>query len=106
MNGQQCSKQAPTVERRGAEMLFFLVVSVIGIIALGNGLTGLFEPGQGVNFLWLTVSLGAILLLTSQMGRVHQSWPRRHDSKSQQAQPAPQEALAGEPLAQAEEREG
>ncbi len=86
-------------------MLFFLVVSVIGIYALGNGLTGLFEPGQGVNFLWLTISLGAILLLTSQMGRVHQSWPRRPDSKSQQGQPAPQEAVAGEPPAHTEERE-
>jgi hypothetical protein len=102
---EQQRKQAPTVERRGAEMLVFLVVSVIGIYALGNGLTGLFEPGQGVNLLWLTVSLGAMLLLASQMGRVQESWPRRRDSKSQQAQPAPQEAVAGEAPAQAEERE-
>lgn len=105
MSQQQRRKQAPTVERRGVEMLVFLVVSLIGIYALGNGLTGLFEPGQGVNFLWLTVSLGAILLLTSQMGRVHESWPRHRDSKSQQTQPPTQEAVAGEPLAQAEERE-
>lgn len=106
MSEEQRCKQAPAVERRGAEMLFFLVVSVIGVIALGNGLTGLFEPGQGINFLWLTISLGAILLLTSQMGRVHESWPRRRDSKSQQAQPAPQEVVAREPLAHIEEREG
>ncbi len=102
---EQQRKQAPTVERRGAEMLLFLVVSVIGIYALGNGLTGLFEPGKAINLLWLTVSLGAMLLLASQMGRVHESWPRRRDGKSQQAQLATQEAVAEEPPAQREERE-
>jgi hypothetical protein len=102
---EQPRKQAPTVERRGAEMLLFLVVSAIGIYALGNGLTGLFEPGKGINLLWLTVSLGAMLLLVSQMGRVHENWPRRRDRKSQQAQPLTQEVVAGEPLAHSEERE-
>ena len=43
---QRDTKGAKRVNnRQGMEMLLFLVVSVIGIYALGNGLTGLFEPG-------------------------------------------------------------
>lgn len=63
--------------RRGVEMLGFLVVSALGIFALGNGLTGLFEAGKSINLLWLAVSLAAMMILWSQMRRVKDTWPRR-----------------------------
>ena len=69
--------------RRGAEMLLFVIVSALGIYALGNGLTGLFEPGQSINLLWLAVSGLAMMILFAQMGRVHDTWPSR---KAQQAE--------------------
>lgn len=73
--------------RHGAEMLVFLVVSIIGIYALGQGLTGLFEPGQGINLLWLAVALGALLILGAQMGRVQDTWPhRQQEARPQQAE--------------------
>jgi hypothetical protein len=91
--------------RQGMEMLLFLVVSVIGIYALGNGLTGLFEPGKGINLLWLAVAVAAMMILFAQMGRVHDTWPSRRTTQHQQVQPATQEVVAQEPLAQSEERE-
>ncbi len=103
MNEQQ-RKQAPTTGQRGAEMLLFLVVSVIGIYALGNGLTGLFEPGKTINLLWLAVSGVAMLILFAQMGRVHDTWPRRRDKRDQQVQSAIQEVVAKAPPVQSEER--
>jgi hypothetical protein len=77
--------QTPEAESKhqGAELLLFLVVSVIGIFALGQGLGGLFEPGQGINLLWLAVALFALMILWAQMGRVQDTWPRR----KQRAQP-------------------
>ncbi len=99
---QRDTKGAKRVNnRQGMEMLLFLVVSVIGIYALGNGLTGLFEPGKGINLLWLAVVVAAMMILFAQMGRVHDSWPSRRTTQNQQVQPATQE----EPLAQPEERE-
>lgn len=85
-------QQAPEAERKphGAEMLLFLVVSIIGIYGLGQGLGGLFEPGQGINLLWLAVALGALMILWAQMGRVQDTWPRR----KQEAQPEPAETEA------------
>lgn len=85
--------------RRGAEMLLFLVVSVLGIYALGNGLTGLFEPGQSINLLWLAVSGIAMMILFAQMGRVHDTWPSR---KAQQVECSVDEAQ--KPLIRIEER--
>lgn len=69
--------QAPETadKHQGAEMLLFLVVSIIGIYGLGQGLGGLFEPGQGINLLWLAVAGGASLILCAQMGRVQDTWP-------------------------------
>src|SRR5215831_11306455 len=64
-------------QHHGAEMLLFLVVAVIGMYGLGQGLTGLFEPRQGINLLWVAVAGGALLILCAQMGRVHDTWPRR-----------------------------
>jgi uncharacterized membrane protein len=64
------------------EMLLFLAISAVGIYAMGQGLTGLFEVGQSINILWLAVMGVAMMVLFAQMGRVHDSWPKR---KSQQA---------------------
>ena len=69
-------------------MVILMVVSVIGIYALGQGLSGLVEPGKGVNLLWLAVSAVAIWILAAQMGRVHDAWPRRDDSDGRLAGPA------------------
>jgi len=85
--------------RRGVEMLLFLVVSALGIYALGNGLTGLFEAGKGITLLWLAVAGGAMMILFAQMGRVHDTWPSR------KAQRATNTDGAREPSVQAEERE-
>ena len=65
-------------------MLLFLVISALGIYALGNGLTGLFEPGKAIDLLWLAVSGVAMMVLFAQMGRVHDSWPRRKESTTLQ----------------------
>jgi uncharacterized membrane protein len=103
MNEQQ-RKEAPTARQRGVEMLLFLVVSVIGIYALGNGLTGLFEPGKGIDLLWLAVAVAAIMILFAQMGRVHDTWPRRREAEHQQAQSLTQEVEAKAPRADSEEK--
>jgi|GEM_PF-3533721 hypothetical protein len=87
--------------RQGMEMLLFLVASAISIYALGKGLTGLFEPGKGVDLLWLAVAVAAMKILFAQMGRVHDTWPRRHDSYEQRIQQAVQPSAVP-----AEEREG
>ncbi len=91
---------------QGVEVLLFLVVSAIGIYALGNGLTGLFEPGKGIDLLWLAVSVAAMMILFAQMGRVHDRWPRRRDSREPHVPQRPREVPAQPSGAQAEEREG
>ena len=90
------TKQQPT-----AEFLLFLIMSVVGVYSLGQGLTGLFEPGQGINLLWLAVTGVAMMILFAQMGRVHDTWPRRRDAKAEQ--PLHQQTT-DEERAQAEER--
>ncbi len=92
--------------RQGIEMLLFLVVSVIGIYALGNGLTGIFEPSKGIDLLWLAVAVAAMMILFAQMRRVHDSWPSRRESREQQVLQTTQEEPAQPSDAQAEEREG
>jgi hypothetical protein len=62
-------------------MLIFIGASGLGIYAVGRGLTGLFEPGKGIDVLWLVVLAGAVWILFAQMGRVNDTWPRR-DSES------------------------
>jgi hypothetical protein len=104
MNEQQ-SRTERAKKWRGAEMLLFLVASMIGIYGFGQGLTGLFEPGQGIDLLWLAVTGVAMMVLFAQMGRVHDTWPRR-DSHKQQVQQIKQEEPAQPSAAQAEEREG
>ena len=87
--------------RRGLEMLLFLVVSAVGIYGLGQGLTGLFELGQGIHLIWLAVTGIAFMILFAQMGRVKDTWPRRRDSRSQQTV---NEAVVQQLPTQAEER--
>ena len=60
-------------------MLLFLAASALGIYALGNGLSGLFEPGRGIDLGWLAVAGVSVLTLFSQMGRVHDTWPHRDE---------------------------
>jgi hypothetical protein len=91
--------------RQGVEMLLFLVVSVIGIYALGNGLMGIFEPSKGIDLLWLAVAVAAMMILFAQMGRVHDTWPSRSACREQQVLPTTQEEPARPPDAQAEEKE-
>jgi hypothetical protein len=95
------SETGSTNNRRGLEMLLFLVVSAVGIYGLGQGLPGLFEPGQGIHLIWLAVTGVAFMILFAQMGRVKDTWPRRRDSRIQQTV---NEAVVEQLPAQAEER--
>ncbi len=99
---QRDTKRArSTNSRRGLEMLLFLVASAVGIYGLGRALPGLFEPGQGINLIWLAVTAVAFMVLFAQMGRVQDTWPRRRDKDAQQTT---NEAVAQQPPVQAEER--
>lgn len=106
MNQQQRTN-TPAERQQGAEMLLFLVVAVSGIYALGTGLTGLFEPGRGLDLLWLAVAVVAMRILAAQMGRVQDSWPSRRATPYRQA-PAAADAAAStkpKPLAHSEEEQ-
>ena len=89
-----------TQRRAGAEFLLFLIASAVGVYSLGQGLSGLFESGQGINLLWLAVTGVAMIILFAQMGRVHDTWPRRRTGESQQ----PTQEAAQELPVQSEER--
>jgi hypothetical protein len=104
MNEQQRASKVTKSDnnRRAAEMLLFLVASAIGIYGLGQGLSGLFEAGQGIHLIWLAVTGVAFLVLFAQMGRVKDTWPRRRDLI---AHKAVNEAVGEQPAVQAEERE-
>src|SRR5262245_18633157 len=90
-----------TKQQSAAEFLLFLIVSVVGVYILGQGLNGLFEPGQGINLLWLAVTGVAMMILFAQMGRVHDTWPHRHDATANQTI---DHQTTDEETAQAEER--
>ncbi len=92
MNRQSPARK--THHRPGVECLLFLLVSVVGVYSLGQGLTGLFEPGQGMSLLWLAVTGVAMMILFAQMGRVQDTWPHRQDARAPQQR---QEAPAQEP---------
>ena len=68
--------------RRGTEFIIFLVASIIGIYGLGRGLMGMFEPGQGISLPWLAVTGVAFVVLFAQMGRIHDTWPRKPEKQS------------------------
>ena len=87
--------------RKGREWILFVIASVIGIYGLGRGLTGMFEPGQGISLPWLAVAGVAFIVLFAQMGRVHDTWPRKPEKQNQ---PQTNEQLAQQPPVQAEER--
>ena len=69
--------------RRGTELVLFLVASAIGIYGLGRGLTGMFEPGQGISLPWLALTGVALIVLFAQMGRVHDTWPHKAEKLNQ-----------------------
>ena len=71
-----------TKTQRGLEVAIFLLASVLGTYGLGNGLSGFYERGQEINLLWLAVTGVAFFVLFAQMGRVHDSWPRRPDPRA------------------------
>jgi hypothetical protein len=104
MNEQQRERKGTMSDknRRAVEMLIFLVASAVGIYGLGQGLSGLFEVGQGIHLIWLAVTGVAFLVLFAQMGRVKDTWPSRRDLVAQQIV---HEAEVQQPAAQTEERE-
>ena len=87
--------------RRGIEFMLFLVASLIGIYGLGRGLTGMFEPGQDISLPWLAVTGVAFVVLFAQMGRVHDTWPRKPEKLNQ---PQTNEHTAHQSPEQVEER--
>lgn len=97
MSEQRSRTFPPDNARRGMEMLGFLIISALGIFALGNGLTGLFEVGKSINLLWLAVSVGAMMILGAQMGRVKDTWPRRRVAQTAHALPTIDQETAPSP---------
>jgi hypothetical protein len=69
---------------RGSELLLFVIASVIGIYSLGQGLQGMFIPGQAVSLLWLAGAGVAMWILFAQMARVKDMWPSRLDAAQDQ----------------------
>ena len=63
---------------RRLEMLIFLVVCAVGVYAFGSGMRAMTGSGGGVGLAWLAIAGVAMWILFSQMGRVHDSWPRRN----------------------------
>jgi hypothetical protein len=92
MNQRQTGQDS-THGRRGYEMLLFLVASAAGIYGLGQGLGGLFGAGQGVSLAWLAVTAVAFFVLFAQMGRVHDTWPRRSRGEARQPTTTTTEAV-------------
>lgn len=70
-------KERVKAPRRGGELLLFVIASVIGVYGLGQGLQGVFFPGQGISLVWLAVAGGAMWVLFAQMARVKDTWPHR-----------------------------
>ena len=67
--------------RRGiAERLLFLAASVIGIYAFGRGLAGFFGNPHPDPW-WLPVGFAALWVLSKQMSRIQDRWPRRKPSR-------------------------
>ena len=94
--GRKAARGASGVAlRRGAELLLFLGASAIGIYGLGRAIPGLFEPGQGIDVTWLAATGVALLVLSAQMGRVHDSWPRRREGHARR--PASETAAPARP---------
>ena len=58
-----------------AEWALFGVAAIAGVYSLGAGLGSLY--GESGNLLWLWVTAAALIILSMQMGRVHDLWPHR-----------------------------
>lgn len=99
---------APSAHRRAIEMVVFLTLSALGIYALGNGFNGLSRSGGAGDLVWLAVAGLAIMILCSQMGRVHDSWPRRGKVRRDLAQPgaAADSNVTPRPTKSGEDRSG
>lgn len=69
-----------TVRHPIAEWALFLGAAIIGIYSIGQGLGGLF--GEQGNVLWLLVTAASLIVLSAQMGRVHDFWPSRKSRAS------------------------
>ncbi len=65
----------PTSRHPIAEWALLLVAAVVGVYSLGIGLGSLY--GESGNLLWLAVTAAALIILSKQMGRVHDLWPHR-----------------------------
>jgi hypothetical protein len=75
--------------RRGiAELLLFFAASGIGIFAFGRGLAGFFGNPHA-DPLWLPVGFAALWVLSKQMSRIQDRWPRRKSSRRKPAATAP-----------------
>lgn len=74
--------QHHTTTQHSLEMVVFLLASLVGIYGLGQGLAGLYERGHEINLLWLAVTGFAFFVLFAQMGRVHDTWPRRPQKRA------------------------
>lgn len=66
------------VVARRLEMLLFLVVCAVGVYALGSGMLTTTGLGGAIDIARLAIVGASIWILFSQMGRVHDSWPRRN----------------------------
>lgn len=71
--------------RRGiAELLLFFAASGIGIFAFGRGLAGFFGQPHADPW-WLPVGFAALWVLSKQMSRIQDRWPRRKQARRRPA---------------------
>lgn len=73
-------RSGPSLRRRQVEMLVFVVASGVGIYAFGNVFHNIHTPASSLP--WLALAGVSVLLLTGQMSRVHDAWPRRGDPRT------------------------
>jgi len=75
--------------RRGiGELLLFFAASGTGIYAFGRGLAGFFGNPHPDPW-WLPVGFAALWVLSKQMSRIQDKWPRRRPSRRNPAATAP-----------------
>ena len=72
---KQTTRGQRNAPSRGREFLLFIIATVIGIYSLGQGLQGVFFPGQDISLIWLAVAGAAMWILVAQTSRVKETWP-------------------------------